>query len=34
MNREESFELIDEWNIDKYLGIDIMKYKNWIYELK
>ena len=30
----ENFELTDEGNIDKYLGIDIQKHKDGTYELR
>ena len=33
-NREENFELTNEGNIDKYLGVNMQKYKDGRYELR
>ena len=33
-NEEENFELTDEGNIDKYLGVDIRKHNDGTHELR
>ena len=34
MNGEENFELTDEGNIDKYLGVDIKSYEDSTHEIR